>query len=245
MPGSIAVWLAAAVIVCLAAALQGITGFGFALISVPLLLLIYDPHTAVGINIIISFVSLSLLTLRVRKAVLLPVVKNLFLGSILGIPLGAYVFLHFDVQQLKFIIGIVTALCSLLLLSGMTVKNAAGCFWERIAGSISGFLTGSIGMPGPPIILFLSNLQLPKDRFRATTAAYFTLVYPSSLLLLTLLGAIDGHITLTAVSLIPFAILGGQVGCRLFSLVPQAQFQRSVPLLVLGTAIYIVITTLP
>jgi len=68
--------------------------------------------------------------------------------------------------------------------------------------------------------------------------------FPPSLFVLTLLGAIDSHIALTALSLIPFAILGGQLGCRLFSLVPQAQFQRSVPLLVLGTAMYAVVTTL-
>ena len=37
-------WLGSAFIVALAASLQGITGFGFALVSMPLLLLIYDPH---------------------------------------------------------------------------------------------------------------------------------------------------------------------------------------------------------
>lgn len=244
MSGSFGSWLIAAAIVCLAATLQGVTGFGFALISVPLLLLVYDPHMAVGINIIISFVSLFLLTLSVRKAIQRSLVKNLFLGSIPGIPLGAYVFLHFNLQELKLSIGLVTALCSLLLLSGVTIKKATGRYWEGFTGSISGFLTGSVGMPGPPIILFLSNQQLPKDHFRATTAAYFTLAYPASLLLLALLGAIDGHIAITALSLTPFAILGGQLGCRLFPLIPQAQFQRGVPLLVLSTALYAVATAL-
>lgn len=245
MVGSFTSWAFAALIVCLAAALQGITGFGFALLSVPLLLLIYDPRTAVGINIIISFFSLFVLTLRIRREIIRPTVLNLFLGSIFGIPLGAYIFLHFNVQELKLMIGIVTSLCSLMLLKGVTIKNATGILWERITGSISGFLTGSLGMPGPPIILFLSNQHLPKERFRATTAAYFTLVYPASLLLLMCLRAIDIHVALTAITLIPFAILGGQIGCRLFHLIPQAQFQRGVPILVLCTAIYAIFTSLP
>ncbi|GFN22309.1 sulfite exporter TauE/SafE family protein [Thermanaeromonas sp. C210] len=245
MPGNLVSWFGAAIIVCLAAALQGITGFGFALISVPLLFLVYDPHTAVGINIIISFFSLLVLTIRVRQAVIRPAVLNLFFGSLVGIPLGVYIFLHFNVQELKLMTGIVTALCSLMLLRGVTIKNATGTLWERIIGSISGFLTGSIGMPGPPIILFLSNQHLPKERFRATSAAYFTLVYPASLLLLISLGGINAHVALTALTLIPFAVLGGYLGYRLFPLIPQAQFQRGVPLLVLGTAIYAVFTSLP
>lgn len=238
MPGSFTVWLASAAIVLLASTLQGVTGFGFALISMPLLLLVYDPHTAVGINIMISIVSLSLLTFRVRQTVLVPVVKNLFFGSLLGIPLGAYVFLHFDVQLLKLTIGIVTALSSVILISGLTVKSASGKLWENTVGSISGLLTGSIGMPGPPIILFLSNQKLPKDRFRATTAAYFVLVYLVSLLLLAWLGAVDKDVILTALSLVPFAILGGHLGFRIFPLVPQAKFQHGVSLLVLSSALY-------
>ncbi|GAB6182233.1 sulfite exporter TauE/SafE family protein [Desulfotomaculum defluvii] len=244
MPGDLTIWLASALIILLAATLQGITGFGFALISVPLLLLVYEPHTAVGINIMISIVSLSFLTFKVRQVIMVPVVKNLFLGSLLGIPLGVYIFLYFDMHLLKLSISIVTAIFSLILISGITLKNVKGKIWESTVGSLSGFLTGSIGMPGPPIILFLSNQKLPKDRFRATTAAYFVLVYMSSLILLFCLGAIDKSVALTAISLVPFALLGGHLGYLIFPLVPQAKFQHGVSMLVLSTALYSVISTI-
>lgn len=244
MPGDLISWFASALIVLLAATLQGITGFGFALISVPLLLLVYDPHTAVAINIMISIVSLSFLTIKVRQVVIVPVVKNLFYGSLVGIPLGAYIFLHFDVHLLKLAIGMITVIFSVILISGLTIKNATGKVWESTVGSISGFLTGSIGMPGPPIILLLSNQKLAKDHFRATTAAYFVLVYVASLVLLFCLGALDKSVALRAISLVPFAILGGHLGFLIFPLVPQAKFQHGVSLLVLSTALYSVVTTL-
>ena len=244
MTQSLTIWLSSAVIVTLAGTLQGITGFGFALISVPLLLLVYDPHTAVGINIMISIASLSLLTFRVRRVVLIPIVKNLFFGSLLGIPLGAYIFLHFDLHLLKLTISLVTVVFSMILISGLTVKSATGRLWESTVGSLSGFLTGSIGMPGPPIILLLSNQRLSKDLFRATTSAYFILVYLASLLLLAWLGALDTNMVLTAISLVPFALLGGQLGFLIFPRVPQAKFQHGVSLLVLSSALYSVITSL-
>lgn len=244
MSGDLTVWLTSVLIVLLASTLQGITGFGFALISVPLLLLVHDAHTAVGINIMLSIVSLSFLTFKVRQVIMVPIVTNLFLGSLVGIPFGIYVFLHFDVNLLKLIIGIVTTLLSLFLISGLTLKTASGKSWERTIGSLSGILTGSIGMPGPPIIIFLSNQKIPKDRFRATTAAFFVLVYTASLIPLSLTGAIDRHITLTAVSLVPFAILGGHLGFLIFPRVPQAKFQHVVSLLILSSAIYSVVTTI-
>lgn len=237
-------WLTSAMIILLAATLQGITGFGFALISLPLLLLVYDPHTAVVLNIMLSIVSLSLLVYKVRQEVIIPMVKNLFLGSLLGIPLGVYIFYSFDVNLLKLTISVITLIFSLILISGLTVKNATGRLWENTVGSVSGFLTGSIGMPGPPIILFLSNQKMPKDRFRATTSAFFVFAYIVSILFMAWSGAIDRSIVLTVVSLIPFAILGGHLGYLIFPLVPQSKFHYGVTCLVLTSSLYSLATTM-
>jgi len=46
MIGSLERWGGAFVVV-VAAVLQSVTGFGFALVAVPLFLLFFDPHTAV------------------------------------------------------------------------------------------------------------------------------------------------------------------------------------------------------
>ncbi len=238
-------WLAAGGIVFFAAALQSITGFGFALLSVPMLLMVYDAKTAVGLNVIVSFFSLVLLTLKVRKSVVRPVVKNLFYGAVLGIPWGIYIFFHSDTRVLKIFISIVTILLSLILVGGIRLGGENSTRWiERMVGSASGFLTGCIGMPGPPIILFLTNHGLPKDQFRATTAAYFTLIYPVSFTMLFFLGAITPWTALTALSLLPFAFFGGRIGQYLFPFVPQRQFQRGVPFLVLFTGLYSLLTTL-
>ncbi|MDN5347661.1 MAG: uncharacterized protein PWP65_1225 [Clostridia bacterium] len=253
-------WLAACGVIVLAAALQGITGFGFALISMPLLLLIYDAHTSVALNMIVSFFSLSLLTYRCHRDILRPVTKNIFLGSIIGIPFGVYVFLNFNVNNLKLLASSVVTLFSLILILNGRIHKAGGDQkleykpevytsrreknWQRIIGSLSGFLTGSVSMPGPPVILFLNQRALPKDKFRATTAAYFVLVYPTSLLALTISGAVNSRIALLALTLMPFAFLGNNLGVRLFPLVPQKIFQQGVPLLVLATALYSIVTTI-
>ncbi|NHM28598.1 hypothetical protein G7K71_16815 [Desulfofundulus sp. TPOSR] len=67
---------------------------------------------------VISFCSLALLTYQVRKNIIKPMARNLSLGGLAGIPLGAYVFTHFDVTQLKIIIALVTLAFALALLLG-------------------------------------------------------------------------------------------------------------------------------
>lgn len=79
-------------------------------------------------------------------------------------------FFYFNVLELKLSISLVAGLCSFLLLRDITIKNATGRYWESLTGSISGFLTGSVVMPWPPVIL-------AKKHFRATSAFYFILVF--------------------------------------------------------------------
>ncbi|MCG0277908.1 MAG: sulfite exporter TauE/SafE family protein [Thermanaeromonas sp.] len=238
-------WLAAILAVFIAGALQGITGFGFALIAVPLLLLVFDARMAIALNLLISFSTQVALSFRVRQGIIKPLLINLFQGSLLGLPLGLYIFLHFDVKELKIVISILTIGFALLLLQKNIKIPCPGGHWvQRLVGSLSGFLTTSIGVPGPPVILFLNTQGLSKDKFRATSSAYFTLLYPVSLVLLASCGGLNLNIALTAFILLPFAFLGSHLGIFLFPRIPQKYFRQGVPLLVIATGIYSLFSTL-
>ena len=238
-------WIAAPLAVFTAGALQGITGFGFALIAVPLLLLVFDARMAIALNLLISFCTQLALSFRVRQGIIKPLLINLFQGSLLGLPLGLYIFLHFDVRTLKIIISILTIGFALLLLQkNITLACPASQWVERLVGSLSGFLTTSVGIPGPPVILFLNTQGLSKDKFRATSSAYFTLLYSVSLALLASFGGLNINAAFTAFILLPFAFLGSHLGIFLFPRIPQKYFRQGVPLLVIATGLYSLFSTL-
>ncbi|WXJ96049.1 hypothetical protein MCACP_25430 [Neomoorella carbonis] len=245
LPGFL-IWLPAPLAVSLAAVLQGITGFGFALIAVPLLMFVFDAHTAVVLNLLVSFCTQLVLSLRVRQGIVRSLLIHLFQGSLLGIPAGLYVFLHFDVKSLKLLISILTIVFALVLLKLKTIKIAKleGRWAEHLVGSLSGFLSTSIGIAGPPVILFLNHQDLSKDKFRATASAYFTLLYAVSLALLALSRGVNTKIILNAALLLPFAFLGSSLGIYLFPRVSQKHFHYSVPLLVVATGLYSLLTTI-
>ncbi|KJS23550.1 MAG: hypothetical protein VR72_00040 [Clostridiaceae bacterium BRH_c20a] len=231
-------FIIAAVIVILAACLQSVTGFGFALLAVPLFLLVFDAKTAVGLSMIISFFTVSALSFKVRKSIMRSIVFNLLAGALVGIPFGIYIFYNFNQNNLKIMISIVVILLSIILISGYHFEFAQNDWADRIVGSISGVMTASIGMPGPPIVLCLNNRGIPKDQFRATFACYNALVYVFSILFLLSLGAINKLIIIRALTLVPMGFIGSALGNYIFPRISQRHFQKGVPILVLVSAVY-------
>ena len=237
-------WWGGAMVVVVATVLQSVTGFGFALIAVPLFLLFFDPHTAVMLNIMISFPSQIFLTLQVKEDIIKPTVRNLYLGSLLGLLPGLYIFLNFDVDILKLIISGICVVFAGSLLTKIAPKGIKGPKAEVIVGAASGSLSSSVGMPGPPIVLFFNQLELPKHQFRATSALYFTLLYPTTLLLMAITGSIKLETVYLALSLFPFTFAGKSLGYRIFPRVSQQQFQKGIPVIVIGAAVYVLLSQL-
>src|SRR3546814_20319836 len=80
--------LAAAAIFVLAALSQAVSGFGSALLAIPLLVMVMDPVpavvTATGVSLVISGTAWH----RERSHVMVPVGRRLVLAGVLGMPLG-------------------------------------------------------------------------------------------------------------------------------------------------------------
>lgn len=262
-------WAVAATIIFVSAVLQATTGFGFALIAVPLLMTTFSPKTAVCTSTTVSLCSLAMIAWRARGYADRHVLRWLVLGSLLGLPLGVLVLMRLDVRPIKFIASAITAVvgCYFLVQSpdrsgknGTAFPASHSCPAssasptspgspdppERrlriplalvvLLGITSGFLTTSVGMPGPPIILSLSWARFPKEAFRATCSTFFAVVYPVSLLMLSFSGVMTLSTLCLAMSLIPVAMLGNGLGDRLFRRIPQQVFDKAVPLLLILTA---------
>ena len=113
------VTLATALIVVVSAAIQSMTGFGFAVLAVPLLTLVWRPVDAVAISMVLSTLCVVLLWLQVRRVEQLPIVSRLFLASLAGLPIGLWALSHVDVGLLRLAIGAVTLATVVMLVSGI------------------------------------------------------------------------------------------------------------------------------
>jgi len=244
------IWLLTSAVVFVSAALQAVTGFGFALICVPLLLMFLPPQMAVTTSMMISLCCLGLLFYRSRRDANMAIVKWLTAGSLAGLPFGLYMLTHADTGYIKLVASVVTLLVAVyyVLRPGNGAKRApaTGTRWGAglsrtllylAAGGVSGFLTTGAGMPGPPVVLALSGIGLKKHEFRATSVTFFVIVYGISLVIFGLSKVLTAQTVVFVLSLLPLAILGNTLGDRVFGYVPQAAFDRAVPLLLMVTAV--------
>lgn len=218
------------VVVFAAAAATGLTGFGFNLVSVPLLALLLDTHLAVVLSLALGVVASALLLLPAdtRREVDGRLALTLFAFSLFGLPVGLLIFTRLSPGLLKLTVGAVTLAYVVPLLGLYGGRLRLHRFMIGIAGVLSGVLASSTGLSGPPAIVFVHSQQLPPSRLRATLALYVLLVTTATLPLLAIAGSLNAAVLRTAGPL-AVAVIGGICAGRFaFGRLPGHHFDKVV-----------------
>lgn len=209
----------------LAGTVTGLTGFGLALISTPLLLFVYEPRTVVVLTVFFSiFINIAVVWDSWREA-RRPLALALLVPSVVGVVLGAEVLRILDPLYIRLAVGAVVVLSALVLMRDVRLPGAGTRWGTVVAGSASGALSTSTGLAGPPIVLLLASRGLPKAEFRSTSALYFLAMSLVGLLVLAGRGLIEGGEIRLALVLVPAAIVGKMIGTAFLKKVSERAFR--------------------
>jgi len=235
-------WILLVVIVLAASLLQTSTGYGFSIIGTPFLFLIYPAHTAIQINIILSLCLSFVMIYNIRKEIDPVLLTRLIKGSILGLVPGIFIYLYVDVQWLKMVVGGLILLLTALLILKLTVRQTVTK--DYVTGGISGLLTTSIGVPGPPLLLYFAGVGTRKETLRSTTLAYYLFVYLASLIMQIGLDGTNSETWISAAIALPSLFLGIFLGQFLFKYMNQQVFKMITYVILLFTGFYLLISSL-
>jgi uncharacterized membrane protein YfcA len=220
----------------------GLTGFGLALIATPLLVLILPPRVVVPLLALHGTVNNLLILYESRRSLDLRRIWLLTLAGMAGVPFGAYLLAVCEAGVLKAAIGVAITISALAFLLGFKRHLAH----ERLAsvpiGLVSGLLNGSMGMAGPPVILFFANQGVEKATFRANLVAYFTAVNLVTVPAYLLGGLITRPVATYAALLLPALAVGLWAGIGLARRVDEQAFRRVVLLVVGGAGLLAVVS---
>ena len=169
--------LAAQAIVLFAFFFRSFSGFGGALLSIPLLALFFPLKFIVPVESVLE-VALSLLLVpaairKVDRANLL----RLLAGAVPGSLLGVYFLDTLGGRHLEMILGIVIIGVALSLLRKTPSSAPLSNRWAFPAGIVGGILGGLFGTSGPAYVAYLSSRCLGKEAFRATLIVLFAVEY--------------------------------------------------------------------
>ncbi|KPJ62480.1 MAG: hypothetical protein AMS15_03855 [Planctomycetes bacterium DG_23] len=225
---SVSVIIAGLVVIFFAGLIQGLTGFGFALVAVPIMTLFLSPKEVVPVVLIHAILIVAVILYEARKWVDLRRIWPLMIAGIVGIPLGTYLLIFLQEGTLKILIGSVIVVFALAFLKGFRKQIKAEKLAFAPVGFISGLLAGSTMMGGPPVILFFTNQGLSKNVFRANIVLYFTAVSLAAIPAYVAGGLITKEVVKDAVLLLPALIAGGLTGIRLARAVQEQLFEKIV-----------------
>lgn len=227
----------------LAAGCQSLTGFGSALVAVPLLSLYLDAKLAVVISALISTVISLPLLVEVRREVRLTNVAPLAIGGVVGVPLGILILKAVDAEALKIFVAVVVILASVLLfLAPQVTLGGRNALSSLLTGVLSGLLRASTSMAGPPVVLYTISHEKEIEEFRSTVLGVFFVTGVLAVPGFIFADLISGDaLKATAVAL-PGMALGLVVGARLRSRVEPKLFRTLVLAVLVITSIGMIVS---
>ncbi len=230
--------LVSGLIIALAAFVQSTTGFGFALVAVPLLATVTEPQRAVVSVTAVSLLLSAWVGWRHRATLDREAVIGYTWTGLLGMPVGLLVLLVVPSSALKILVGVVV----LLAVAGMLLRyHVSGRAWQIAAGLLGGALLTSTGMNGPPIVIGMDARALPPARFRATLQAIFALQGVVAVGLFAVSGLVDRGVVLLVIADAVALPIGWRLGALVFDRLSPKQFRVGVlSMLVLSASVALV-----
>jgi len=157
----------------IAATARGFSGFGSALIFMPLASSVAPPRLAAALLLIIDFVATAPLLAGAWQEADRKATAIIAAGALIGVPVGTYLLSRLDPLTTRWIIsGFVFALL-FLLLSGWRYRGKDHLALSIGIGTLSGFCSGLAQTGGPPIVGYWLGRPIPTALARANILLFF------------------------------------------------------------------------
>jgi uncharacterized protein len=217
-------------LLCLVALLAGLargfSGFGAALIFMPLASAIAGPQTAAAILVLVDLVFAAPLIPKAWSRVSLTSIGTMLAGATLMIPIGAWLLKTTDPTILRWLIAGLAALMLALLISGWRFTGHPRPAITFAVGALSGLFSGIAQIGGPPVVAYWLGGAASAANTRANIIIFFAGTGLVSLVVYLASGFVT-HTTLTwAMIAGPLYGLGLFGGTRLFGSASERTFRR-------------------
>jgi uncharacterized membrane protein YfcA len=171
------VGLNAAIAVCAVAFVsgtaRGFSGFGSALIFMPLASSIADPRLVAALLLIIDFVAAAPLLPGAWEKADRKATAVIVFGALIGVPIGTYFLSRLEPVTTRWIISAFVFALLLLLLSGWRYRGKDHAAVSVGIGGLSGFCSGLAQTGGPPIVGYWLGRPIPSVVARANIVLFF------------------------------------------------------------------------
>lgn len=228
MSGEAVLYVIIALVVLFSSFVQGISGFGQALVSMAILPFILPLRIVTPLVLLNGLAVTLMLFIAKREHFVMRDLLPLLASAAIGVPFGIFILTYLDEHILRKILASLIILFSVYSLAGLLPSKALSGRWAYLFGFIAGSLGAAFNINGPPVIVHAALQKWDKNRMMANLQAFFL----SSAFLIGAGHAIRGLYTVEVLFLwlilIPVIFIGMFAGNHINSRIDAERFKRVV-----------------
>lgn len=209
---------------------QAVAGFGFALLAVPLMVVVIDLQSAVIISSFVGTLSNMLQSWQLRRNINRNMTKRFLLATAVGSPVGLLLFVYANQSALKIVLGLSILFGVFVLSRGLELQHVSS-WLDWIMGILSGVLLMATSTNGPPLVFVLQARKIDPVTFRATLNMVFLVSGAFGLVMFGLAGEVIRSDVNVAAFAIPAMVIGVSAGVVIRKYVQQELFKKIVLIL--------------
>lgn len=217
--------LAVCAIALVAGLARGFSGFGSALIFMPLASSIAAPRLVAALLLIIDFVAATPLLPDAWRKANRGAAATMVAGALVGVPVGTYFLTWLNPITTRWIISCFVGALLLVLLSGWRYRGKDHVAVSVGIGALSGFCSGLAQTGGPPIVGYWLGRPVTPAIARANIVLFFGASDFFSVVSYAASGLMTVHAILFSLIVGPVYAVGIKLGASLFGRASDTLFR--------------------
>jgi len=227
-------WALASLCIFMAAFIRGFTGFGLAVVGVPLLSLFFAPAEIVPSIMILAIIAGLQLIPKIWRSVDWKLLLPTVLGAAIGTPLGTWLLAGVSDNAMRVLIGLAVLAASGAVQLGFRFSKRPHAGLSAGFGAVAGLTGGAAAMPGPSVIFLFLAVPIAHEAGRASLILFFQVSAVMSAISATVGGLMRVHSLILGALLVPAMLVGNWLGDRIFDKASAKTYRRVVVLLLAG-----------
>lgn len=217
--------LATALIIFVGSLLQGLAGFGGALVSMPLILLYADPTWAAPVVVLCYTINRVPALFVLRKDLMWGHSLLLIAAAIPGALLGGLLLKSMEPGLIMKILGTVLILFSAYKVIAPEFKLLFSRIWAIPTGLLSGILGAAFGTDGPPVVVYAALKPWSKEQVIGMLQSFFVFTNFIVLGSYWVYGLLTTSVLKASGVAAPFAVVGILLALKINRRMSQRRFE--------------------
>ncbi|ACK71364.1 protein of unknown function DUF81 [Gloeothece citriformis PCC 7424] len=231
-------------VIFIAGFIQSVAGFGFGLITMPILTEVLDFKIASSLIALISIITHVAIIFSYQSFFQFKAVLRLIIASIIGIPIGFLAVDALNKTVILTLLGILVMSYVIWTLLDLKLPKLESPKWAYGFGLLSGLLSGAYNIGGPPVIIYGNCSQWSPEEFKSNLNGFFLF----NTVLIIFGHVLNKNYTVEVGKLfliaLPFLLIGLGIGTYFSKFLNPSVFRKIILVLLLFISIRLIYLTL-